>query len=87
MPVRFLGPRPPVLLTDSAGTFWYWTAGRGMPQDRVERSAAVSGHKNKYAQFSHSAGKQNGAAQVHLSGAGGVQAQLGVFTLHHPDGR
>jgi glycosyltransferase involved in cell wall biosynthesis len=37
MPVRFLGPRPPVVLSDSAGTFWYWSRGRGMPEDRVRR--------------------------------------------------
>jgi glycosyltransferase involved in cell wall biosynthesis len=37
MPVRFLGPRPPVLLGDSAGTFWYWSAGRGLAEDRVRR--------------------------------------------------
>jgi glycosyltransferase involved in cell wall biosynthesis len=37
MPVRFLGPRPPVLLSDSAGTFWYWTAGRGLPAAKVDR--------------------------------------------------
>jgi glycosyltransferase involved in cell wall biosynthesis len=36
-PVRFLGPRPPVLLSDSAGTFWYWTAGLGMDEGRVLR--------------------------------------------------
>lgn len=37
IPVRFLGPRPPVVLSDSAGTFWYWTAGRGLPEATVER--------------------------------------------------
>jgi glycosyltransferase involved in cell wall biosynthesis len=37
MPVRFLGPRPPVALSDSAGTFWYWSAGRGIPERRVRR--------------------------------------------------
>jgi len=37
MPVRFLGPRPPVLLSDSAGTFWYWSAARGLPEARVRR--------------------------------------------------
>lgn len=37
IPVRFLGPRPPVVLSDSAGTFWYWTAARGMSEARVER--------------------------------------------------
>lgn len=36
-PVRFLGPRPPVVITDSAGTFWYWTAARGMRESRVLR--------------------------------------------------
>jgi glycosyltransferase involved in cell wall biosynthesis len=37
MPVRFLGPRPPVLLSDSAGTFWYWSGARGLPETRVRR--------------------------------------------------
>jgi glycosyltransferase involved in cell wall biosynthesis len=37
MPVRFLGPRPPVVLSDSAGTFWYWSAVRGFPEPRVQR--------------------------------------------------
>jgi glycosyltransferase involved in cell wall biosynthesis len=37
MPVRFLGPTPPVVATDSAGTFWYWTAARGIPEARVDR--------------------------------------------------
>src|SRR3954471_10452685 len=37
MPVRFLGARPRLVLSDSAGTFWYWTAGRGLPEKRVWR--------------------------------------------------
>lgn len=37
MPVRFLGPRPPALVSDSAGTFWYWSAARGLSEDRVRR--------------------------------------------------
>ena len=37
IPVRFLGPCPPVVVSDSAGTFWYWTAGRGMEGKRVEQ--------------------------------------------------
>lgn len=37
MPVRFLGLRPPVLLSDSAGTFWYWSAARGLSEGRVLR--------------------------------------------------
>jgi glycosyltransferase involved in cell wall biosynthesis len=36
-PVRFLGPHPPIVLSDSAGTWWYWTAGRGMSPARVDR--------------------------------------------------
>ena len=36
-PVRFLGKRPPVLLSDSAGTAWYWIYGRGFSERRVER--------------------------------------------------
>jgi glycosyltransferase involved in cell wall biosynthesis len=37
MPVRFLGDVPPVVITDSAGTWWHWTAARGMAEDRVQR--------------------------------------------------
>jgi len=36
MPVRFLSSAPPVVASDSAGTWWYWTAGRGMPERRVD---------------------------------------------------
>lgn len=34
-PVRFLGPTPPVVISDSAGTWWHWTAGKGLPERRV----------------------------------------------------
>jgi glycosyltransferase involved in cell wall biosynthesis len=37
MPVRLLGDAPPVVITDSAGTWWHWTAARGMPEGRVQR--------------------------------------------------
>jgi glycosyltransferase involved in cell wall biosynthesis len=37
MPVRFLGDAPPVIITDSAGTWWHWTAARQMAEHRVER--------------------------------------------------
>jgi glycosyltransferase involved in cell wall biosynthesis len=37
MPVRFLGTVPPVVVSDSAGTWWHWTAARGMPDRRVRR--------------------------------------------------
>lgn len=37
MPVRFLGQRPPVVLSDSAGTFWYWSAVHGISEQRVRR--------------------------------------------------
>jgi glycosyltransferase involved in cell wall biosynthesis len=37
MPVRFLGRVPPIVASDSAGTFWHWTAARGMPSRRVHR--------------------------------------------------
>ncbi len=35
MPTRFTGVVPPVVATDSAGGFWYWTHARGMPAERV----------------------------------------------------
>jgi glycosyltransferase involved in cell wall biosynthesis len=37
MPVRFLGRVPPIVASDSSGTFWYWTAARGMTDRRVRR--------------------------------------------------
>lgn len=37
MPVRFLGARPPLVASDSAGTWWYWTAARGLAPRRVTR--------------------------------------------------
>jgi glycosyltransferase involved in cell wall biosynthesis len=37
MPVKFLGRVPPVVITDSAGTWWHWTAAKGMPDRRVQR--------------------------------------------------
>lgn len=37
MPVRFLGPAPPIVASDSAGTWWYWTAARGLPARTVDR--------------------------------------------------
>jgi glycosyltransferase involved in cell wall biosynthesis len=37
MPVRFLGKVPPVVVSDSAGTWWHWTAARGIPDRRVHR--------------------------------------------------
>lgn len=37
LPVRFLGPTPPVVVSDSAGTYWYWTAARGVEGHKVDR--------------------------------------------------
>ena len=35
LPVHFSGAVPPILVTDSAGTFWHWTANRGIDDARV----------------------------------------------------
>jgi glycosyltransferase involved in cell wall biosynthesis len=40
MPTRFLGRVPPVVVSDSAGTWWHWTATRGVPGRRVHRLLA-----------------------------------------------
>ncbi len=37
LPVHLTGDVPPMLVTDSAGTFWYWTAAKGMAEDRTWR--------------------------------------------------
>ena len=36
-PVRLFGDVPPVVVTDSAGTFWYWTAAQGRTAEDVWR--------------------------------------------------
>ncbi len=35
--LRLVGPAPPVVATDSAGTFWYWTAAQGRDERQVWR--------------------------------------------------
>lgn len=35
LPVHLTGTVPPMLVTDSAGTFWYWTAAKGMEESRA----------------------------------------------------
>jgi glycosyltransferase involved in cell wall biosynthesis len=37
IPVRFLGSHPPVALSDSAGTLWYWTAVKQVSEERAVR--------------------------------------------------
>ena len=37
LPVHLTGRVPPMLVTDSAGTFWYWTAAKGMEEPRAWR--------------------------------------------------
>jgi glycosyltransferase involved in cell wall biosynthesis len=63
MPVRFLGRVPPVIITDSAGTWWHWTAARGLPDHRVRRLlvrerqvARAVGYVHPSAHPDHSAG-------------------------------
>jgi glycosyltransferase involved in cell wall biosynthesis len=37
LPVRLGGEVPPLVVTDSAGTFWYWTAAKGLGEPEVWR--------------------------------------------------
>jgi glycosyltransferase involved in cell wall biosynthesis len=62
LPVHLSGAVPPMLVTDSAGTFWYWTAACGMEDTRAwrllhreRRVAHVAGYTHPSANTDHAA--------------------------------
>ena len=78
-PVRFLGDRPPVLLSDSAGTFWYWTHGRGFSKRRVNRLLRRERVVARVARYLHPTVNPDAEALVFFIGAGKRLAQrIGV---------
>jgi glycosyltransferase involved in cell wall biosynthesis len=70
LPVRFLGERPPVILSDSAGTAWYWIYGRGMSQDRVERLLRRERALARLAGYLHPTANPDGEALLFFIEAG-----------------
>jgi len=66
MPVRFLGKVPPVVVTDSAGTWWHWTAARGMPENRVHRRLLRERQVARAVGYLHPSARPDAGAQVLL---------------------
>jgi glycosyltransferase involved in cell wall biosynthesis len=66
MPVRFLGPTPPLVVSDSAGTFWYWTAGRGFSERHVDRQLARERRAARALGFVHPSARPEPARRLLL---------------------
>ena len=78
-PVRFLGEHPPVLLSDSAGTFWYWTYGRGLSEHRVERLLRREHKLARLIGYSHPTANPSGEALTFFVETGrSLAARIGV---------
>jgi len=81
MPVRFLGKNTaPIVVSDSAGTFWYWTAGRGMEEARVERLLRRERLLAGRYRYLHPSANPDLASRavVFVEGGKALQAQVGA---------
>ena len=66
LPVHLSGAVPPMLVTDSAGTFWYWTAARGMDDARAWRLLRRERRVARAAGYTHPSANTDQAAAVLL---------------------
>ena len=66
MPVRFLGRVPPVVVSDSAGTWWYWTAARGFSDRAVHRKLVRERRVARTVGYRHPSVRADGSAGVLL---------------------
>jgi glycosyltransferase involved in cell wall biosynthesis len=66
LPVHLSGPVPPMLVTDSAGTFWYWTAARGMDDAQAWRLLRRERRVARAAGYTHPSVNTDHAAAVLL---------------------
>ena len=66
LPVHLSGAVPPMLVTDSAGTFWYWTAARGMDDARAWRLLRRERRVARAAGYTHPSVHTDQAAAVLL---------------------
>lgn len=78
MPVRFLGKVPPVVITDSAGTWWYWTAARGMADRRVHRMLVRERRIARAVGYLHPSARPDPSARLLLFVDGGRRLLQGV---------
>jgi glycosyltransferase involved in cell wall biosynthesis len=65
-PVHLSGRVPPMLVTDSAGTFWYWTAAHGMDDARVWRLLRRERGVARMAGYTHPSANTDRAGAVLL---------------------
>ena len=80
-PVRFLGPRPPVLISDSAGTYWYWTEVHHKPARRVRRLLRREGRVAHALKYLHPTAYPAGEGLVYFVQSGvTLAAQIGLDT-------
>ncbi|MBW3556580.1 MAG: glycosyltransferase family 4 protein [Actinobacteria bacterium] len=82
LPVRFLGDAPPVVVSDSAGTYWYWTAARGMDGDKVERLLRRERLCARTLGYLHPSAHPEGAARslLFVDAGRALQQRVGVDT-------
>jgi glycosyltransferase involved in cell wall biosynthesis len=66
LPVHLSGAVPPMLVTDSAGTFWYWTAARGMDDAGAWRLLRRERRVARLAGYTHPSANTELAAAVLL---------------------
>lgn len=64
IPLRLLGQHPPVVLTDSAGTFWYWTAAKGRAEGSVWRLLGRERRVAGLLGYTHPTARPDAASQV-----------------------
>jgi glycosyltransferase involved in cell wall biosynthesis len=78
--VRFVGAHPPVVVTDSAGTFWYWTAARGFSERSVWRKLRRERRVASLLGYIHPTTRPDAATQALYFVASGkrLAAQLGI---------
>lgn len=82
LPVRFLGAAPPVVVSDSAGTYWYWTAARGVDGDRVERLLRRERRCARALGYLHPSARPEAAARslLFVDAGRALQQRVGVDT-------
>jgi glycosyltransferase involved in cell wall biosynthesis len=66
LPVHLTGMVPPMLVTDSAGTFWYWTAAKGMEESRAWRMLRRERRVAQALGYTHPSANTDHAAAVRV---------------------
>ena len=86
-PLRLTGRVPPVVATDSAGTFWFWTVARGRSEQDVWTrlpSGARPGPATRHHPSHRHAGRRGTGPLLRVPGPGAGRSS-GDRQLVHPD--